>query len=75
MKKYILILGLGLLSCEKDEPTVKEPSCQCRKDKQQLGAGGNWNVVQQGTTYVDFCSNNGLIEPIDIMTRYKTTCW
>jgi hypothetical protein len=73
MKKYILILGLGLLSCKKDEPASN--NCQCRTDKEQLGAGGSWYIIQQGSDYSDLCSKNGTIEPITTMTRYKTTCW
>jgi hypothetical protein len=73
MKKIIFIFTIALFSCEKDNP---EPnSCDCRTDKEQLGAGGSWYVIQQGTEYSDLCSKDGTIEPITTMTRYKTSCW
>jgi hypothetical protein len=77
MKKVItiIIVTLGVMSCKKDEPTPTNNTCQCRKDKEQLGAGGQWYLIQQGQLYIDACSKNGTIEQIDMMTRYKITCW
>ena len=51
-------MTFGVLSCKKDEPTPTN-NCQCRKDKEQLGAGGQWYLQQQGQPFIDACSKNG----------------
>jgi hypothetical protein len=61
MKRYILIISLGLLSCEKETTTPQPTTCECYQLHETIGAGGSWNYSHQTQPQPELCEKDEVI--------------